>query len=265
MLYICSSSASVRKSPHLSGDPIAILYRGHVVHNTGNIFVQETSNFGHVEFTEIIYKDSRAWIYSNLLDKYIDESSFVVTIPDEIKTKSDEDAEQYIIYEGAKKTNLCGEFCAAYLGNDDIVSFLQKWKLKFPANYKAGVIENKPMGIASLKTMLDVYPLEHINLIKLFDDKVVGAFYSIKGFASALKDGWKAILGVKIGYDGKINTGTTGHWVALKSIEQIRNGDGIVVIYNPFSNRMQKYSYAELIKSMGLFGGFSGLWVKPNE
>jgi hypothetical protein len=54
----------------------------------------------------------------------------------------------------------------------------------------------------------------------------------------------------------------TGHWVVLESITpsgRASGNGGWVVIYNPFPNKRQEYSYDEFIAS---FHTFDGLWVK---
>lgn len=262
-MFILSSAASVREFPSLMARTLTTLYKNDVISVTGKEEVYYDRTVGDVVFNEVEYRPSKfGWIYSGLLSAYVQESYPVVHIPDNIKTP-ERDAEQYILWDGMKKTNLCGAFCVAHLAGIAIDEFLSKWKIYSPSNYASNISQNKPVGISVVRMMVSMCELEQLHFGKFFDDKLTGEFYSIQGFIKGLESGWRAVLGVKIGYDGKLNTGTIGHWVVLTDVSPIRNGDGIVSIYNPHSNRIQKYSYAEMIKSMTSFGGYVGLWVKP--
>lgn len=260
--FVLSPSANVREFPSLTSKILATLYKNDTFPTTGRSQYFTDLLAGEVAFKEIEYKPGMfGWVYAGLLGDYVDESEPIVSVPEEIKTK-EFDAEQYVIWDGAKKTNLCGLFCAAYLAGEGIGESLKKLKSYSPGTYTANVTNNKPVGLAVIRTFANMFEMARMELKALFEDKVVGEFYSIQGFMNGLKEGWKPILGCKIGLDGKLN-GSIGHWVVLNEVSPMRNGDGIVMIYNPFSNRLQKYSYAELVKSMTSFGGYVGLWVSP--
>lgn len=252
MKYVASSSINIREKPDIKSKKLSTYYRGHIIESVGETVQDKNGD----EWTKI----DKGWVYALGLNEYVEESPTIVRIPDPLKTIGH--VEQYIVWEGSVKYNLCGEFCASYLGQDDIHWFLSKWRTASPQNYTVAVINDRPTGISVVKTMLDVYKLEYVDALNLLTDKHLGFFYSPERFLRILLQGYKLLCGVKIGNDGKLNTGTTGHWVVLEDVEPLRDGDGIITIYNPFPNRKQKYSYAEFIKSVTGFGGFSGVWVK---
>jgi hypothetical protein len=262
--FVLPTSANVREFPTLISRIVHNFYKNDIVHVTGNTQSYYDALAGTIEFLEVEYRRNKlGWVYSGLLADYVEESDYQVYIPEEVKTK-EFDAEQYIMWDGTKKTNLCGAYCAAYLAGEGIDSFLTKLKVYSPSSYTTNVTNNTPVGLSVIRTMVRMCELEFLELKRFFDDRLVGEFYSIAGFQRGLMAGWKAVLGVKIGYDGKLN-GVIGHWVVLNEATPHRNGDGFVTIYNPFSNRLQKYSYNELIKSMSSFGGYTGLWVSPKH
>lgn len=255
MKFVASTSVNVREKPDIHSNKVLTLYRGN--------FVDQVFEFAFDKDGGEWARIDRGWVYATSLNDYVHESDPVVRIPEPLRTLGT--AEQYILWEGAVKYNLCGEFCTAYLGKDDIHWFLSKWRTASPQNYTVAVIQDKPTGIATLKSMLDVYKLEYVDATTPLTDKYLGFFYSPERFKNILDTGYKFLCGVKIGHNGKLNSGSIGHWVVLESVEPLRDGDGLVTIYNPHPNRKQKYSYTEFIKSLTSFGGFAGVWVKPNE
>lgn len=173
----------------------------------------------------------------------------------------DEPAE-YIIVEGKKKYNLCGEFCVAFIVKDSIDDFLSKWKKASPTYYNMVVDKDSSTGLDALENMLNVYgyntaeghilnfkkglndPGKRINISPSQLKKTLETYYLIAGVIKESKSGNLVKKGI-------------GSWIVLDKITQ---NDERVEIYNPHPNRMQNYSFDEFIKSMGPTP--TGLWVK---
>jgi hypothetical protein len=66
-------------------------------------------------------------------------------------------AAQFIDVDGRKKTNLCGEFCVAFIVNQSINAVLECWKEVQPNLYADIVGNNKGTGTFSLGTILKAY------------------------------------------------------------------------------------------------------------
>jgi hypothetical protein len=60
----------------------------------------------------------------------------------------------------------------------------------------------------------------------------------------------KAIVSVHIdGQTGRLNGGGILHWVCIVDTFEDRCGYGMVDVYNPYPNRVERYSYAEFLAS----------------
>lgn len=253
MKFVASNSANIREKPSIKSKILTTYYKGQII---TQIDGEELDTDGN-QWIDV----GTGYIYASCLNEYVQESDEIVPIPSILRTLGG--VAQYILWDGKIHHNLCGEFCATYLGSGRIEYFLARWADAYPKEYNTCVTQDKPSGIPTVKTMLNVFGLEYKDVSECLTDKILGFFYSPERFRDVITQGWKLLCGVKIGNEGKINTnGSIGHWVVLTSVEPLRNGDGLVTIYNPFSNRMQTYSYAEFIKSALSFGSLTGLWVK---
>lgn len=180
----------------------------------------------------------------------------VLTIPR--ATPSDNDAAQYMIMNGTKQYNLCGQFCVAYCMQDNthtnnIDDYLNYWEAVDLKWWKT-IFKSKIARTTSrydLRKMLSAYDVTPNELTDYSID--METFYEISDFH-------QAILGVGINYKGYLVSGGIRHWVVLDSIEIMDSNHGIVTVYNPYTNHMEPYSWQELITSMGTYK--QGLWVR---
>ncbi len=218
------------------------------------------------ELTEELFKtrtkDYVGWIYSDYLEPLSFEFPENV-VESESQTTYPYDAAQYIIWRKNIQYNLCGEFCVAHVFGKSIDEFLIDWESKSPVMFnrvfKSGW--SQPTGVGELKDMVGVYEGDYKNLEDLRDQHGKYIILSPMRLMVQLKD-WKLILGCKIsGASGELQPTGISHWVVVLKV--IPDGfGGWVEVYNPFPNRVERYSWRELIKSVGIP---YGLFVRPHE
>lgn len=188
-------------------------------------------------------------------------------------------AAQYIDVEGKKKTNLCGEFCVAFLVKDSINAVLEKWKQDQPLLYAELVGNNKPTGTHDLITILKSYGYNNegdiIGFSSVLVDPYTRQYLPSPGKIAKMLETHFLIAGVTIeGRAGKLKPPAgIPHWVVVDKITPIgRNAGGNggwVELYNPFSNDWEEYSYNEFTASIDPgardYGfGWTGMWIKRN-
>jgi hypothetical protein len=206
-----------------------------------------------------------------LLEKFKD---FAVDIPEKFRNPNPARASQYIFWkDNQEKHNLCGEFCLAFIGGENIETFLDKWAEKdFPA-YKRFVIGNQPTLINDIKSMLKIYygDAPHVEFkeglmalspaLKLND---INSYMTPGRMKRMLEDHYLiAHVGLREGRlctkAGGANT-YVGHWILVDKIEPEGVDRGWVEVYNPYPNKRQMYSYTEFKKFCA--NQYNGLWVK---
>lgn len=182
----------------------------------------------------------------------------VLQIPN--ATPAETDAAQYMIRHRQKQYNLCGEFCIAYVaqdetGSNDIDKFLDYWQAKdlkwYQQVFKNGL--GRTTGLYDLDKMLSAYDYQTpaIRWNKA-DQSPLGV--------SIVLEQYQAIIGVNIDYTGYLVANGIRHWVVLERILVIDNNHAICDIYNPYTNAMEPYSWKEIKTSMGTYK--QGLWVE---
>ena len=257
----CIWQTPYRETP--TGNKILDIPFGAVVEATGNEEHIDMSGQDTV-WAEIKYKGHTAWAHTGYLDDLVEKfPNFEVNIPN--PTSDPDDAAQYMIWDGHIKHNLCGELCAAFIGGDDIETFLNKWKDVAPGYYtwaKGGSNDNTT-GMDALDSMLSVYgyPIPNVRFDQGLTDPIIG--YKISpGRIKKMLEKHYLIAGVKIdSISGVLRGQGVGHWVVLDKITPNGINGGWVELYNPFPNKRQEYSYNEFINSCG---SPSGVWVKRN-
>jgi hypothetical protein len=164
------------------------------------------------------------------------------------------------------KTNMCGELCVAFIGGDDIETFLRKWekhdKLFYPWAVKGN--NNQALFWFNLDKMLEVYGYASPNLkfkAGLTDPGI--DFAPTPGRFKKQLETRYLIANVRIDGSGKLVSKEeglgVGHWVVLEKITPYGVNRGRVEIYNPYHNRREEYSYADFIRSCA--PTYTGLWV----
>lgn len=174
-------------------------------------------------------------------------------------------AAQFIDVDGAKKTNLCGEFCVAFILNESIESVLKCWKEVQPILYADTVGNNKGTGTFTLGTIFKAYGYNTEGDFVEFSNGLIDPFLR-KSIPSPDRIAKKLgthylIAGVNIdGVTGQLKLGDkVRHWVVIDKLTPLGKNRGWVEIYNPFFNRWEEYSYKHFIDAAGYW---SGLWVK---
>ena len=107
---------------------------------------------------------------------------------------------------------------------------------------------------AELDSMLEVYgyPTPSQRLDAGLRDPLLARPVVTPGRMAAVLAEHRAIVGVKINKStGDLRPSGILHWVVVESVIPDGVNRGWVELYNPFPNRMQRYSWAEFVVSMG--------------
>lgn len=256
----CIGLAAFRDIP--GGTRIQDIPPGALIEATGRQEAGEVK--GHsVTWSEIWYRGKTAWINDSYLEDYAEKYE-----KDEVfighPTPDPNDAAQYMLLDGRVKYNMCGELCAAFIGGDDIDTFLTKWAAISPNYYKWALYgdSDNPTGIDALESMLKVYGYEFpmLRWEAGLTDPVIGLKVTPRRMQRMLET-YYLIAGVRIdSITGKLRGQGLGHWVVLDKIEAYGVNGGWVQVYNPFRNRRQDYSYDEFLSSAASYR--TGIWVK---
>ncbi|MGE5378380.1 MAG: hypothetical protein ACM3XO_25250, partial [Bacteroidota bacterium] len=202
------------------------------------------------------------WVDELYLDNYNQESDYQVSIPNQ--TPSPYDAQQYMIWDGKAKFNMCGELCVAFVVGDDLGKVLNTWKgSENVQRYNNYVGMDKPTGIEDLKSILKAYGY---NLDTTVSDDVKGFTSVDAGQMAAMLNTHllialvkinKAKYGMLVPKQGS-DVNEIDHWVVVNSVSSKGTR---VQVYNPFSNRLETYSYREFFKSV-TGPSLVGSWVR---
>lgn len=175
-------------------------------------------------------------------------------------TPDEKDAAQYMIRHGRKHYNLCGEFCIAYLAQDEahtdnIEDFLDYWQAKNLTRYQS-LFKN---GLARTTSIYDLDGLLSDYGYSIPSLRFGNVPMTPLSIQEMLKH-YQAVVGVHIDYSGYLVGKGIPHWIVLESIAIIDNLHAIVQTYNPFNNAMEPYSWRELMTSTGAYK--NGIWVR---
>lgn len=195
---------------------------------------------------EVTYNGVSGWVDADYLDEYHETLPRDCVDLDGIQTPNPNDAEQYIIINGEKIVNACGMLCIAFVLNKPALNVFQTWERSNPKHYDYIDGRNWLTSADDLKTILDGYNVvsHPLRLSRLTNGKL----YQIPG---------KVIIGVSINkYSGKLQASGIRHWVVVTEIFRERYG-GTVDVYNPFPNRIERYSWDEFTASVGRVGGLA--------
>ncbi len=255
----CIGQTVFRQSPN--GERILDIPPGAIVEWTGNQVPAYVSGY-EILWSEVVFRGRAAWVADGLLEDYVEKYPEEVLIAH--PTPEPNDAAQYLLLDGQVKYNMCGELCAAFIGGDDIDTFLAKWREAAPNYYKWAVHgeNDNPTGLDALESMLGVYgyTFPMLRFQAGLSDPVIGYKLSPGRLRRRLETHY-LIASVNIDtYTGKLRGQGVGHWVVMDRIEPNGVNGGWVQIYNPFPNRRQDYSYDEYLNSSG--PNRTGLWVR---
>lgn len=226
----------------------------------GTILEDETPMFEKVgEFLPVKHHTNIKTYSGYVLAKWAEP--FAVADADKIGiragTASISDAAQYIVYRGNVQYNLCGQFCVAFcVGFNElgIEEFLDEWAFEQPSVFnrvfRGG--KGRTTGIGDLISMISTLK-ENPDVGKIQDVLYDGALdrtLMTPGRVAKLLQAFRMIVGCTIeGQFGRMKARGIPHWVVVEEI-CLEGRGGLVKIYNPFSNSMEKYSWEEFVASV---------------
>jgi hypothetical protein len=218
-------------------------------------------------WSEVIYrtgtKTFTGWTYDPFLEIYDPaDHPQVLDIPHQ--TDSPQDAAQYMVWFNQVQYNLCGELCVCYLAHADILDLIAEWGVKAPSTFNRIFYggRSRGTGIPDLESMLSVfsYPAPSVRLDAGLRDPILGRALVTPARFERMLQLHQAIVSVKIdGTFGRLKPSGIWHWVVLNNVYPHGVNNAAIEIYNPFSNEMEGYSWAEFTASMG---APLGLWVE---
>ncbi len=261
--------------PPSSGDPKLLDIPPHtIVRPTGN---HQTAGDPALPWTEVEYLSQNmqshiGWVYDSYLEDYLPNFGDVVHIDPSVKSRSPYGPVQDINFNGMTQHNLSAGFCAAYIGGDAIVDFLNKCQTN-PA--LAFMTKDKTVNLQQLQQLLTAvynYPSSGIkSLTDGLNDPITGVQIT-SGRASKMLQTYCLVTLVHISsfgeivfYDpGKLKTPDMGpHWVVVVDVAPFGFDDGEVTLYNPYPNNMEKIAFRLLYQSLG--PNPTGLWISGSK
>jgi len=199
---------------------------------------------------KVDYHGIIGYSYSGFFDLYQNILPEDIVDLQGIQTEDLYDAKQYIVWEGRKKLNMCGEICVAYILGLSLEETLEGWTRKSP-NLVARIFKgsvDRGTGAQTLIDLIESFDVEGSETISsFFKDELLGrAVFTAQRASEALED-HEIILGVRIGNDGYVGTGKINHWVVLDSMD-VYGKQAVCTVFNPYMNRYEVYSWSELMR-----------------
>lgn len=244
----------------LTGTPVMNLLMYNKVEKIGETFADYQGK--PEKFYEVIHHtppdiNRQGWVYAGYLDEYQEEfTTGLVKILN--ATPNPNDAAQYLIWMGNVQFNLCGHLSVSYCAGwdadfNDFLNLLKEKKLSFVTrvfpSWKSRGTDTHDLDI--MLSLFDGYQLPSQTIGAALRDRVAGRIILSPGrMANILKDN-RVIYSVHInGQTGYLkNTGIL-HWVVLEEVipDEFK---GLVKLYNPFTNKLERYEWNQLVDSGG--------------
>lgn len=194
---------------------------------------------------EYLSKDKlyTGWIEDKYLEFYNHNLHTNVVDLEGIQTPELNDAQQYIFWDGFKRVNMCGELCVAETLKLPLVDILTKWETVDAPFYKRVVPPNKRDVGTVHDDLIRLYGLfghtaQRLNLKK----------YTPRLFSELVQNTKRVTVSTRLNTQtGALNGSGILHWCNV--VEVIVEGIdmGWVVLYNPFGNRHELYSWREFL------------------
>jgi hypothetical protein len=242
--------ASLYAEPNPKGKKVRDLLERSLVMAGDDVVLWGEHPFESVEFTDS--KVWRGWVYAGLLEDYVEQLPKDVVVLDD-QTPAANDAEQNVIYHGGRQVNLCGEICAAYCLNLTLTVMLELWKQEKPAFWKRvfGRFGQTAGGtsVADLVSMFEAARRGAYPLADAMRDPYLKRSRYTPAWLKRLTETGRVVAGVTIDKAGRLAKSGDLHWVVVTEVLPERCGYGAVVIYNPFPNRMEAYSWREFTEA----------------
>lgn len=220
--------------------------------------VQKTLNT-QGEYSEVVFitrqKTYQGWVRSVYLEDLFYEFPVegVFSVPEQ--TDYPYDAAQYITAYGGVLYNLCGQGCVAWIYQRNIMEFLEEWQLS-PNSYFPRIIHNgksELTGVAELRNMVSTYSGTYSYLRDDLYDTVSKSVLLTPTRMKSLLGGGYPIVGVRISkMTGTLQIQGISHWIVVTDVMPDGIDTGQVIIYNPFHDRRERYSWKELRDAVGI-------------
>lgn len=199
---------------------------------------------------EVEYRGFQGFSYAGFFDKY--ENRLLQNVVDlsGLQTPDEYDAKQYVLIDGKKKYNMCGEISCAYIMGMGLKEILNGWSREKPNTvsriFKGSV--DRGTSAQTLVGLLDSFGVKSKTISSCFRDPLLKrTIFTLQRAFESLKDN-HIILGVKIGRDGLIGHGNIGHWIVLTEIEMYGE-QGVCTVFNPYDNCYEIYSWEDLVSA----------------
>lgn len=210
-------------------------------------------------FHEVIYAKTRkvwaqGWVYAGYLEPYTEEFDPVLKIRN--ATPNLNDAAQYMIWMGNTQYNLCGHLCVLYCAGweEDVEDFLDLLKEK-KLSFITRIFPNwrgRGTNDYDLDVMLSIFELPSVKIGAALYDRIARRTMLTPGrMAEILKEN-RVIYSVRINTQtGNLARSGVLHWVVLEEV-QPDEFRGMVKLYNPFNNKLERYEWSQLVESGGV-------------
>lgn len=206
--------------------------------------VVDTDGVAIGERVEVNYNGVYGWVEKDYLDQYHERLPKDCVDLKDIQTPAPNDAEQYIVVDGEKIVNACGMISVARVLGKPALDIFKTWERANPKHYRYVDGQNWLTSAEDLKIILNSFNVvsESLKLSRLTNGKLA----ALQG---------KVIIGVGINrYTGRLQPSGIRHWVVVEDVFCERYG-GTIDIYNPFPNRVERYSWDEFVASVVNIGG----------
>jgi hypothetical protein len=260
MKYFINSFSPFRESAHGASKKIADLPAGTIV------------EYWHEEFNEaltpipwamISYNGRRGYVPSSMVEPYLETlQKNCVEIPDQ--TEDPNDFEQYFYLKNIKQVNFCGPLAICYATGLTLKEFMGTWEIQKPALWKRikGLGRFSGTTDSDLVEMCAAFALEPLKMGVVTKDTFVNrSRYTVGGMQKLARMGFPIVACKIDGSTGRLRGQGVGHWVVITQVFPERTG-GRVHLYNPAPNRIEEYSWNELISSMNQP---YGIWIEKEK
>lgn len=191
------------------------------------------------------YQGINGWIDTKYLEPYLHALPYDLVDLSDIETPDNTDAKQYVIWDGAKQVNMCGEICVAYILGMPLSGILANWKVKRLPFYRRIFGSGKASGTTS-RDLVELLALADVSASLLESSYKK---YSPYMLYNLIQNNWLIVACNIDGGLGYLRGSGVGHWVLVMDVVQDRQGFGWVDVFNPFNNCVERYSWREFLAS----------------
>ena len=190
----------------------------------------------------IEYGKYRGWVELDYLEPYVEQLEKDCVDLSDLQTPSDTDAQQYVIVDGKRVVNACGMISIAYVAGISLSDVIQIWKSENAGHYR---IVDRGNWLTSAEDLMTI-----LATLGRKSDRLRMKRYTPSNL------GQRDIVAVTMNSNtGRLHTSGVRHWVVPVSVFPDRLGYGTIDIYNPFPNRIERYSWREFMQSAVLVSG----------